>query len=101
MSALLETPSDMHRIAGHLRSCAGDVRDHARRLALAAEATRWYSPAARQFREQVHDVARHMHAAAGRLDDAAGALDRHARRVHDVLTAPVHAVESLANRAGF
>ena len=100
MSALLETPSDMQRIAARLRSSADDVREHARRLALAADTARWYSPAARQFREHVHDVARHMHGAAGRLDDAATALDRHARRVHDVLTAPVHAAESLAHRGG-
>lgn len=100
MSALLETPSDMHRIAASIRSSADNVRDHAHRLVLAAETTRWYSGAAYEFRDRVGELARQMMAAADRLDGAAAALDRHARRVHDVLTAPAHLAKTLGHAVG-
>ena len=100
MSALLETPSDMHRIAASIRSSADNVRDHARRLVSAAEATRWHSSAALEFRDRVGELARQLMAAADRLDRSAHALDRHARRVHDVVTAPVHVARALGHAVG-
>lgn len=100
MSVLLETPADMHRIAARIRHAADEVRDRARRLTLAAETARWHSPAAREFRSEVAAVARQLFVAADRLDDAARSLDRHARHVHDIVTAPVHAVGRLAHAVG-
>ena len=100
MSALVETPSDMRRIARHIRGHAEDVRARAARLAAGAEQTRWYSPAAHAFRDDVAALVRQMHGAAGRLDAAAHALDRHAARVSAVVSAPVHAAESVGSWLG-
>jgi hypothetical protein len=100
MSVLLETPSDMHRIATRIRFAADDVRDRARRLTLAVEATHWHSPAARVFRSEVASTARQLCSVAERLDHAAHSLDRHAQHVHDIVTAPVHAVRRLAHTVG-
>lgn len=100
MSVLLETPSDMRRIAAHIRSSADNVRDHARRLTLAAEATRWRSAAATEFRDQTSGLARQMLSVADRLDHAAHALERHAQHVHDLVTAPVHAARSAVHALG-
>jgi uncharacterized protein YukE len=97
MSALVETPSDMHRIARHVRAHADDIRARANRLSATAAQTHWYSPAAVRFRAEVAALVRHMHTAAGRLDDAAHTLDRHAARVSSVASAPVHAAESVVS----
>lgn len=100
MSVLLETPSGMRHIAAHIRSSADNVREHAHRLTTAAEATRWHSPAAAQFRDHIGELARQLLAAADRLDGAAHALERHAHHVDDVLSAPKRAGKALGGAIG-
>ena len=100
MSALVETPSDMHRIARHVRDHAEDLRRRAAQLSARAEQTHWYSPAARDFRGEVAGLVHQMHTAAGRLDAAAHALDRHASRVSAVVGAPAHLARQAVSWLG-
>jgi uncharacterized protein YukE len=102
MSALLETPSDMHAIAARIRGSAEQLRAHAARLDARSAAVHWHSPAAGRFRGEVTAMTRRIHAAASHLDAAAHRLDRHAELVRErqrLLTAPEHAAGRLAARA--
>lgn len=100
MSVLLETPSDMHRMATQLRAHADTVRDHARLLTVAAGHTRWRSPAAVEFQAQVDALTLRMVRSAQRVDDAAHALDQHARCVHARISAPLHLARSVLHTVG-
>ena len=70
MSAHLD-PRPWFRLADTLYTQAERVRAAAVRIALRAEATHWYSPAAGQFRERAGSAALGMRAAADRMDVAA------------------------------
>lgn len=78
-------PAELRAVAHRVAHHADHLRVRAAALALAAEQTRWHSPAAAGFRAQVHGITRDLRRGASELDAAATAMLRHADRVGSVL----------------
>lgn len=99
MAALLD-PAGLDTVARRISGHADDLRARASRLAAAAEAVRWRSPAAAAFRGDVRRLVLEFRRCAGEIDDAAHALHRHAaavRRAEAVIRAAERAAASAVH----
>ncbi len=77
----LGDPDRLEQLAHHLEGHADQLRVAVTRLGRATAATRWHSPAAKEYRDRVEHLLGRLTRAAKALDHAAAVLRHHARNV--------------------